>query len=232
MQGRDPVPHPGITRQRADVLVDIVAGDEDGMKLRRQRGDPAAIPAHAIMQASYGPTPLLTPTIAVHRELGAPTVSDSHRKLKADVRRCLLGDSVFVAHTGASGKGKTVYPIANKFLGKCWGDSGYDDANSPHCKAEQGATACSLAVALQELFEQTAQDNSGAFGAAAEGSPFNADTLAPENTPVTLPPSHAERGKNRRLDGTYCVVLGYNLNECIGKRAVSAVCRAPPMSLA
>lgn len=62
------------------VLADTFAGDDEGMALRMRCGKPAAIPSHAIVQASCGPTPLVTPTMVVHHGVLAPTVSSTNQE--------------------------------------------------------------------------------------------------------------------------------------------------------
>lgn len=79
-----------------------------------------------------------------------------------------VGDSGFVGYTGVGGKGKASYPIADKFLGKWWSNSGCEGANIFDWQSEQGATACSMANGFQKLFEPIARDNSGAFRVADE----------------------------------------------------------------
>lgn len=95
--------------QMERVLADV--GDDDGITLRKRCGKPAAIPSHTIMEASDGPAPLVTATMAVHRRFVAHTVSGQRPAPRVEGRRSPLPSRLL----GLRGGGWAVAETARRF---------------------------------------------------------------------------------------------------------------------
>lgn len=163
------------------VLADHVPGDEGGMALGARCGNVNAILAHSLLEASYGPEPVVQPTIAAHRGMWC-------RKSPAPTNSCRLPYAcVWWGNPGSWG---TLLSIPSQLERNCC--EVLERLRVPGgglavLAADPGAIASSMSVSLYTLFEAIPRDNSKAFYSMKESGPFNVGSLAPPDAEVFFP---------------------------------------------